>query len=103
MATSMDPEMRTLLVSAAREIGGNLLENAVVSSESAEQMSNQVFTLQVAAQHMLAVCAFNLEKDAGRHGNYFIDEMAAEIKKELEFLKAEGDLELMSYGGGQSH
>lgn len=93
----MNQKTKRLCIDAARELGAIQLENALKTATNPEQMNNQIFTLQVCSQYIIAVCAFNLEKQNGRSGNSYIDEFASEIKKELEWLKTQ-DMELRTHG-----
>ncbi len=94
---SRTKEQLSLLVGCGRELGSVQIDNAIKSAKTPEQMDNQIFTLQIASQHILAVCSFNLEKQNGRAGNLYIDDLCAEIKKELEWLRTQ-DMELYMQG-----
>lgn len=84
-----EKEKRNLLVRCGRETAESMIESAVTSAENPEQMSNQIFTIQVAAQAILATCAYNMERLYGENGNAVIDLFCKEIKSELEMMKNE--------------
>jgi hypothetical protein len=88
-----------LLIESGREIGSNLLENAITTAPTVDVMQNHVFTLRYAAIHILAMTAYNDERLGGADPNEVLKEIASDLRQEYEFAKgceAEGQLNLFA-------
>lgn len=73
-------------IKAGREMGAALMESATNPHFSIQSMSDQMHILQYAAQHILAVCAYNQERLETVLGDTVIEEIADEIKRELSYI-----------------
>lgn len=101
MVGSIDTEALPILIGAGKEVAQAWLRGAVENSESKKQMINQLFTLQVAAAHVLAMAAFNIEMQEQRSGDDWIDLTGEEIKADLEDIRQSyerGEFELVKTG-----
>lgn len=76
-----------VLVGAGKEMANNLLRNAHQSAENPQQLAAQVFATQICGCHILALCAFNQEKQAGIDGDTWLDNIVKEIKIDLENIR----------------
>lgn len=92
----ISPEELQLLVDAGREMGSTLLANAVRTAKSNEQMGNQIFVLEVAAQHILALCAYNQKMAKGIPTDETIDSFYRQMKTEVGFFN-DVDMEKVTF------
>jgi hypothetical protein len=75
-----------ILILSGREMGRKMLADAFLKADSPSQMTAQVFTLQVSAGHILALCAFNQESQS-KDGDQWLDELLVQIKHDLELIR----------------
>lgn len=88
-----------LMSEAGREIATMWLERAIQEAETEDQCENQVFTIRKAAQHVLAVCAFNEERVTKREGADILEQYFGEVIDEFENINF-SEMELVYPRGG---
>lgn len=85
--------MSEILKECGRETAQGLLSKAVDTADHTDQMMNQLFIAEWAANHILATMIYNHIKQGGRNLTSCLEEITNNIAKEYELLNEGEDME----------
>lgn len=93
------PKERALqLLEAGREVGADMMSNAVSTAKNSEQMMNQINTLRAMSIHILATTVYNQVAQGQQDPNECLALIHAALADEYDLMTQSQEIELCRVG-----